>query len=198
MKTTIIFVRHCESDGSCKDEVNRLLTERGMESVNDVTEVLKNYKVDKIYSSPFKRTLDTIGGYAKYSGLPVETDVGFSERLVGKNIDDFNNFVKRQWSDFDYFQEGGNSLNVVQKNNVEALKRVLEKNQGKTVVVATHGCALTLILNYFDKSKGYDMHKYILPQLPFMMKLEIDGDKCVSMEEIAVPHVRRDYNETHK
>ena len=71
--TTVIFVRHAEKAGSSSD--NPGLTAAGKRRVAELTRQLKDADViagvDAIYSTPFKRTLETAQPLADVLNLPV-------------------------------------------------------------------------------------------------------------------------------
>ena len=60
MKTDVYFVRHAQPDFSIKDDAIRPVSEKGMEDTKKVTYTLINKNITAIYSSPFKRAIDTI------------------------------------------------------------------------------------------------------------------------------------------
>lgn len=185
MLTTVIFVRHCESDNNHMEDRTRPLTEKGLESAIAVTKTLSKYKVDVIYSSPYKRALDTVSDFAEKQDLEINVVEDFKERCINKAIDNFVPFVQKQWEDFEYTQDGCESLGEVQTRNITQLKKLIEKEQGKIIVIATHGCSLSTILNYFNSKFSYENYAYIIPILPYIIKLDFNNERCINMEEIS-------------
>ena len=186
-ETTVIFVRHCEADNTYRYDRTRPLTKRGMKSVEDVAGVLLKYPIDALYSSPYKRTLDTLSGYARKTEKEIHVFEGLRERELGfwiEDMEDFAKFMKRQWEDFTYTVKGTETLGDVQKRNITALKRIISKHEGGVVAVATHGCALSTILNYYDSNLGYENFMRIIDVLPYIIKLTFSGSQCTGMEEI--------------
>ena len=55
------------------------LTNEGLDNSIKLIEVLKEHKIDKIYSSPFIRTLQTVTPYSKSINLPINLDYSLSE-----------------------------------------------------------------------------------------------------------------------
>jgi 2,3-bisphosphoglycerate-dependent phosphoglycerate mutase len=84
MKTYIYFVRHAQPDFSIKDDLTRPLTEQGVADAKKVTNALMNRNITAIYSSPYKRAIDTIKDFAENSGLEIITNNNFCERKVGE------------------------------------------------------------------------------------------------------------------
>ena len=63
--TKIYFVRHARPDFSNHDDYSRPLTEEGLKDCKKVTEFLQSRSITKIFSSPYKRSFDTIRDFAR-------------------------------------------------------------------------------------------------------------------------------------
>ena len=179
--TKIIFVRHAKAKYGDDDRI-RPLTEAGLKSREVVVETLKNIHIDRFLSSPYKRSIDTIQTAADYFGMKIETDERFRERKAGTWDDDW---LAKRWADFSCAEEGGECLASVQARNIEALKEVLAKYAGETVVIGTHGTALSTILNYYDKSFGLSDFLRIVGWMPYVVELTFEGDKLVAKKDLA-------------
>lgn len=184
--THIYFVRHAQSDRTFQQEQSRPLTAEGVSDSEKITEVLKDKGITRILSSPYKRTLQTVGSLSEALGINIEIDEDFRERNAGKwHGDRFFDYVKRQWENFDYASEGGESLRQVQERNINAVNRALEKFKGETIAIATHGTALSTILNYYYPDYGYEEFLKIADLMPLVIKLTFDGEKrCIEGERI--------------
>ena len=101
-RTTIYFVRHAESDVSVRDDLTRPLTARGEADALRVTTALKGLDIARVYSSPYKRAVDTVRDLAQTLGLEIITIDDLRERAVGGWVEDFVGFAKKQWSDFSF------------------------------------------------------------------------------------------------
>ena len=62
---------------------------------------------------------------------------------------------------------------------------ILEENEGKTVVIGTHGTALSSIINYFHPSFGCQDFLRIIDWMPYILEMQFDGKELISMTEIA-------------
>jgi 2,3-bisphosphoglycerate-dependent phosphoglycerate mutase len=92
--TKIYFVRHCEPDFSIHEDLIRPLTDKGLEDSKRVVEVLKSKEIHIIYSSPYKRAIDTVKELADTLNLKVATKEDLRERTITDQwIDDFNGVV---------------------------------------------------------------------------------------------------------
>ncbi|MBQ8038679.1 MAG: histidine phosphatase family protein, partial [Lachnospiraceae bacterium] len=100
----------------------------------------------------------------------------------GPNGNNHGMFQKR-WADHDYHEKGGESIAMVQKRNIEALKEILSQNEGKTLVIGTHGTALSTILNYYDNSFGCDDFLRIIDWMPYIIELVFEKDVLISKTE---------------
>ncbi len=78
----IIFVRHGESHDNVEKRFSRdfiTLTERGIQQIKDARKNLATYEFSKVYVSPLKRTLQTLG----HLGLDGEEDDRVREMNFG-------------------------------------------------------------------------------------------------------------------
>ena len=181
--TTIYFVRHCKPDAKIYDDRNRPLTEEGGEDSKQVLEILKDKKIDIFISSPYKRSYDSIKKAADYYKKSIITDERLRERKAGKNSNNHEMFKKR-WADLNFAEEDGESIGSVQKRNIEALNEILEKYQNKTIVIGTHGTALSSILNYYDTSFNGESFMKIIDLMPYIVKMDFDGKTNTSKEDV--------------
>ena len=179
--TKIIFVRHAQAQYG-EDDKTRPLTEEGLKNRSIVVETLKDRHIDRFISSPYKRSIDTIQTAADYFGMPIETDERFGERKVGTWE---KGWLEKRWADFTCAEENGECLASVQSRNVEALKEALSDNNGKTIVIGTHGTALSMIFNYYDNSFGLNDFLRIVGWMPYIVELTFDGDKLLEKKELA-------------
>ena len=184
--TTIYFVRHAESLVSHRDDRTRPLTEDAMKDRSIVLETLMDKRIDAFLCSPYKRSIDTISPAAEHFGMEIKTDERFRERRSGLNP---REHCAGRWADFSFAEEGGECLSSVQERNMEALRDVLREYRGKTVVIGTHGTALSTMINYYDKSFGYDSFMKIVRWLPFIVEMRFDREEFLGYEIIC--HVQK-------
>lgn len=180
--TKIYFVRHAQPEHAWEDDRTRPLTGEGRRDSAIVFEFLKDKHIDAFYSSPYKRSMDTIADSADFFGKDIITDEDLREREKGENGNNHGMFHKR-WADHNYHEEGGESIAMVQKRNMRALTEILRDNIDKEVVVGTHGTALSTILNFYDKSFGCDDFLRIVDRMPYVIELDFEGDELVGKVE---------------
>lgn len=183
--TTIYFVRHALPNYDNHNDAARELTEKGLEDRKLVSKYLEDKNIDIVISSPYKRAVDTVKHFVDGRNLPIETVDDFRERTVDSVwIEDFETFCKNQWDDFSYKLADGETLAEVQERNVRALMGVLEKYPNKNIVIGSHGTALGVILNYFDKSFGYDGYTKIRTLMPWVLKMVFSNKKLQKIEMV--------------
>ena len=186
--TTIYFIRHAQSDRLSRDDATRPLTDVGMADTLKITEVLKDKGIKHIISSPHMRALQTISDLAKTLNIQVDVDKDFRERVVGKWIpDQFYTFIKKQWYDFNYRNDGGESLSEVQVRCVAAMRRAMKQYKDETFAIATHGTALATIINRFFPEFQYTDVMRIIDYMPYVVRMDFENaNKCVSKEEVLI------------
>lgn len=180
--TKVYFVRHAQPDFSHKDDRTRPLTHEGEKDAEAVTDFLKDKEIDVFYSSPYKRSIDTIKNAASNYGKEILLDERLREREKGLNSNNYGMFQKR-WADLDYHEENGESIGTVQKRNIDALTEILKNNSGKNIVIATHGTALSSILNFYNSEFGCKDFLRIIDWMPYIIELDFSEEELLSVTE---------------
>ena len=185
--TVIYFVRHAEPDYNDHNDLTRPLTTKGKEDVALVKRFFEGVEIAKVISSPFLRAVDTVADLAAGINTEVLILEDIRERKIDSGwIDDFDAFAEKQWSDFDYKLKDGESLREVQKRNINALNEVRAAYKDKTLVIGSHGAALSTIINYYDSTFGYEHFRAIKSLMPWIVKLTFEEDRCVSIDQFNV------------
>lgn len=181
----IYFVRHAKPDFSVHDDLTRPLTDKGIIDSKKLCEFLKEKSINKIYSSPYKRAIDTIKELAQNINIKIEVVDDFRERKISNIwIEDFNGFSKSQWENFEYKLNDGESLNEVQSRNIKALHKILNENSNQNIVIGTHGTALSSIINYYDKTFDYLSFTKIKDIMPFIVCMEFEKTNVLNIDYI--------------
>lgn len=184
MKQVIYLIRHAEPNYNNHNDFDRELTSKGLQDCQLITDFFKDISIDTIYSSPFKRAVQTITPLAKAKDLPIQLQSDFRERKIDDTwIDDFNAFTIKQWEDFNYKLAQGESLQEVQDRVIKQLKQVLSTEQ-QTIVISSHGTAISTLIQYYDKSFGLADFQAIKRLMPFVASLTVDQQRLMSLEII--------------
>ncbi|UXZ04620.1 histidine phosphatase family protein [Moraxella nasicaprae] len=178
MQKTLYFVRHCEPNYDNHNDKERELTAKGQADTRLINDFFTEINIDGIYASTFKRAYDTVYPLAQDKGLSVIQMAEFCERKIDDGwIEDFDIFCQRQWQDFDYRLNNGESLRQVQNRYLKAVHCLLN-NDKKTLVIGSHGTALSVLIAYYQKQFGYDNFCQIKSLFPFIVQFDFDGLKC--------------------
>ena len=151
----IYIVRHCEARGN----IDRIfhgrydsdISENGRLQLERLSERFKDIPLDAVYSSPLKRTRLTADAVNLHHGLPVvirdeliEINGGYMENRPWSDMPKVNPEDARRWNlePHLFAAEGGEAMADVYKRISAAVLAIAAENGGKTVAVATHGCAI--------------------------------------------------------
>ena len=182
--TRLYFVRHAETDYSERSESFRQLSPKGEAACPCVTKFLADKHIDAVISSPYIRAVDTLRDFADAYNFRIKIISDLRERRVGREwLTDFEAFCRRQWEDFDFSLEGGESLAAVQRRNISAMRKILSEYRGKHVVVGTHGTSLCTIMNYYMPEFGYADFARIRPLMPHIVRMDFEGQQFLNAQE---------------
>ena len=148
--TEIYVLRHATPAAS--DLPNRLrpLSEVGQRQAKVLASYLSSFDLTAIYTSPFKRAVDSIAPFCKaVSLIPVEReDLGESGEAE--------------------------QLPEVRIRLIQALSSIAEAHPGKRTLVCTHGGCLWGVISHFDENFGYEDYRNI--RTPDMRKMIFGED----------------------
>ena len=151
--TELLFVRHGFSEGN-KDhrfsgQMDFPLDEAGrLQALEVAAYLLRAYRIDAIYSSDLRRAYDTVKPLAEALSLPVHTEKALREIDVGLWEGVLRSDVEHQYPEgYDLYKrkpgllrfDGGESFSELRARALGAVREIVKENEGKTVVVATHG-----------------------------------------------------------
>lgn len=157
--TKIILVRHVQAEGNEKrffqGEIDTEITPKGAFQIECTAELLKNEKIDALYSSPLKRAVATAEGINKYHQLPIilheglkEIDAGVWDGVYLSEIAEKYPEDQKNWDSFPHLfhPEKSEGMQSVYDRVWKAILEILKDNMEKTVCVVSHGCAIRNIL----------------------------------------------------
>lgn len=155
MKTRFIIIRHGESEGNLSNvfagQVDVPLTDLGRKQGQCTAELLKNEKIDAVYSSDLCRAYETALFTAEKHGLPVIKHKGLREICGGlwerlpyseirkKYAEQYNIWVNNIGLTH---CDGGESVQGVGNRVFDAINEIAKENIGKTVCIGCHALAL--------------------------------------------------------
>ena len=182
--TNVYFIRHAEPNYENHDDLSRELSPKGLQSSKELVNSFAGIQIDAFYSSPYLRAVDTIKPLADSRGRSIHLIPDFRERKITDHwIEDFTGFTEKQWADFHYHLPGGESLFMVQERNIRALEDLLQAHPDQTILIGTHGTALSTIINYYKPDfQLADFHR-IKGVFPWIVEGEFQGTSCLSIME---------------
>ena len=171
MKPTKLYIlRHGESEwnvlGKVQGQEDTSLTDRGREQAKKAAERLAEEEIDIIYSSDLKRAYDT----AKAVGTELDLEVNKLSSIreihfgIWQGLD-LKTIRERYEDDYILWRkepqnlkiENGETLQAVQDRAVKDIKKLVEENSGKNILLESHGTAIkTFIIGLLDM----DMSSY--------------------------------------
>ena len=172
----IYVVRHAQSAPVAGiDPPDYPLTSVGRESAVKLVGVLEGLGIDRVYSSPFQRAVDTVAPFAIKAGLACELDPELRERKLAAgplpSPEAHVAAVRSCWEDFDHRLPGGESNRECQTRAVGAVSRLGEQHAGERVVLASHGQWTSLLLNALDP--GFGVEEWLAIPNPAVFQVDL-------------------------
>lgn len=179
--STFYLIRHAHADW--KPDENRPLSVRGKRDAIQVAELFSRYRIDIIYSSPYRRAIQTVGPLAARLNLPIQVVSELRERNLGYAEDcDFNNAVQATWRDPGFSHPGGESNKVAQQRGVSIVNKIQQQYPGTHIVLSTHGNLMALVMQYFDPEIDLAFWKSLT--MPDVYRLDIQQEGFVQIERL--------------
>ncbi|WP_026582921.1 histidine phosphatase family protein [Bacillus sp. J33] len=150
---TLYIVRHAKAEGQ---PFSAKLTASGREQALKLIDFFKGKEVNRIYSSPFVRAIETIRPLAESRNLDIIEETRLGERVLSSILfDDWQEKLEQSFSDFDLVFEGGESHSSGMERAASLLKELVASDEDHIVLVS-HGNLSTLLLRNFDEKVGFD------------------------------------------
>lgn len=159
--TTVYIVRHCET---VANEMHLLqgsrdfpLSERGAKQLDFLKNRFCDIYLDGIYSSPQGRAFKTAEAVRGERKIEIITDDGLCEMNCGvyEGTPLFEHFEKDAELEYKWKKApqlldlaGGESATAVYERIVDSIKKIVKKNDGKTIAIASHGFAIRCFMAY--------------------------------------------------
>lgn len=170
--TLIYLVRHAQCIGNVEKRLTGYhdyeLTEEGKIQAQNLAEYLRDVKFDCIFSSPFKRTVNTVQPIAEMQGLEIEIYRDLSEM-------NFGSYDGYTWEEVDKLDKTilhnsqkeimgipkQEKTEHVQERMMSVIKNLAEENLNKTILICSHGISIEAFLRGISKLPfNVDSKKY--------------------------------------
>ncbi len=168
-----LMIRH----GEIPSNVNKVyagraperLTEKGVQQARQVSEKLKGYKVDAIYSSPTQRALQTAQIISEKKSLDLRIEEAFREIEMGpwEGMSEVD-VEKRYPDEWNIWNTRPDELEMADRETLDELlgrvltgvKSIYDKAKYHNVVIVTH-VAIIRVLLLWHAHKGLGLYKSI-------------------------------------
>ncbi|MCR5603354.1 MAG: histidine phosphatase family protein [Lachnospiraceae bacterium] len=163
----IYIVRHGETEanvhGYLQGWLDKPLNEKGRSLAVMTGQGMKGIRFDSCISSPLIRARETAEIILRESGngdVPVMTDDRIKEINFGSSERTDVKDASISWffanPSITYRFESGESILQVMERTQSLLKELIERDDDKTYLISTHGCALRAMLNFlYDDPSDY-------------------------------------------
>ena len=149
--TKVYLVRHGQTEWNKKltfrGRIDIPLNERGRQEAKAIAEVLKYKRIDAIYTSPLRRSIETAEPTARFFHLeivPVEglIDISYGD-WEGLTFNEVKKRYKDQYKKWEKRPEkvrfpNGETLDEVRERSFCAFKDILNANPGKSILIIPH------------------------------------------------------------
>ena len=159
--TKLIIVRHCQALGNLErffqGRIDSDITQTGRAQIGAVAELLSAEPIDIMYTSTLKRARLTAEGINVYHEVPLLIDERLSEINAGSWEGMLITEIEKNYTDeFHNWREEpavfrapeGESMSEVYDRMKAAVDDIIKANDGKTVCIVSHGCAIKCLMCY--------------------------------------------------
>lgn len=182
----IYIVRHGETalnaKGVMQGRLNEPLNRAGRDLAVMTGKAMKGIHFDCCISSPLERAKETAQIILRESGNEIPFDI--DERIIeidfgdmeGKTIAEMGDEGHKFFMDPFYFAgfPNGETIKDVCSRTQDFLKELISKDDGKTYLISTHGCALRGMVNYLSEEPA----NYWLGHAPYNCSFTILEAEC--------------------
>ena len=157
--TRLLIVRHAESAFNDQNRIqghqDSRLTFKGLYQAQHLARKIKKIKIDKIYSSDLGRAYATTLEITRHTRLRIVRDpllreihLGDWEGMTPEEVDELYDRGYQKWlkSPSSIKIPRGEGIRRFKKRVVGRIRAIARSNRGKTVLVVTHGGAITALL----------------------------------------------------
>jgi len=171
--TTLFLLRHGEIDRPPVAQFDdAVLTEHGRDQVHRMALRWQHRTPDVIYCSPLARSVETASICAAVFRRPIRTVHELAEWAATEQDvpqDAYKALERKCWSDFNFQNDSGESLNHATVRIASVLAEIAERHAGRPAMVAGHAILFALFLAQVTGDRATEAAK---DQIPF-------GSHCV-------------------
>jgi 2,3-bisphosphoglycerate-dependent phosphoglycerate mutase len=176
----VLFVRHAEpvpfaAPGWEERDDDRPLSDAGRQAAHELADELEPYVITGVYSSPYRRAVETVEPTAERRGLRVIVLDDLRERrLTAAPREDWLDHLHAGWADLDYALDGLESSRDAQLRGTRVLDLLRVRHpDGGRLLLGSHGNLISLVLHALEPAVDAAFH--LAMPMPAIYHLEHDG-----------------------
>ena len=157
-QTIVYLLRHAQSLPDQEiAEPDWPLSKSGARQAVALIEPLKKLEIDRVFTSPFRRSIATISPYCSSNDLTFEINEELRERKLKEQsmIENWQDLIEKAWNDFDYALPNCETGHSCQSRMSNCISGLVTAHPGKTLLMSSHGNAISLYLTKLDSNFGY-------------------------------------------
>lgn len=185
-KTRIFLIRHAETEGNIEKRLTGRqdypLTQKGKESTLLLKKKLENVKFDVAYASTSDRTEKTILPLAEYNKIEIERLPELCEMYFGiydgwkwEEVNKINPAIKETQNRINLIEgiENQETMEHVAERMYCCITEICKKNQGKSILMCSHGVAIEAFLRkivgipFCDEREKFGQHNAAINELEY-------------------------------
>lgn len=149
----IYYVRHGETDFNLYDitqgNTNTSLNRTGLRQAQELSQKLKDYKFDYVFSSTLNRAIQTAEYICEYHDNEIITDIRLCEVCKGEFQCTIRYRTEYKEYQADPHKFGGETKEDVYKR-VKSFMESIEHLRGKNILIVSHGGVFNYLLAYLN------------------------------------------------
>lgn len=166
----LILVRHALTVDNQKSRlsghIDSSVSEEGKEQIDKITNYLKDFDIDKIYTTTSSRTKDTVKKLSELKSIEIIEkeslkEISFGD-FEGLTFDEIKDKYPKEFQDmiekgYEYKYPNGESLIDSYNRVCIELDNIISNNDNRTILICSHGGTIRNIITYLI-SNSYKYH----------------------------------------
>ena len=166
----LILVRHALTVDNQKSRlsghIDSSISEEGKEQIDKITNYLKDFDIDKIYTTTSSRTKDTVKKLSELKSIEIIEKESLKEISFGDfewlTFDEIKDKYPKEFQDmiekgYEYKYPNGESLIDSYNRVCIELDNIISNNDDRTILICSHGGTIRNIITYLI-SNSYKYH----------------------------------------
>ena len=166
----LILVRHALTVDNQKSRlsghIDSSISEEGKEQIDKITNYLKDFDIDKIYTTTSSRTKDTVKKLSELKSIEIIEKESLKEISFGDfdglTFDEIKDKYPKEFQDmiekgYEYKYPNGESLIDSYNRVCIELDNIISNNDDRTILICSHGGTIRNIITYLI-AKSYKYH----------------------------------------